>query len=199
MRPGEQALYRTVRDGRVRWAIPHTLVDETRERVVWFVRPGVRGRRPTGARGDFARVLSGDWNHREHVWHENRVLRLTPLGAAHSVDLYWNDESSEFLGWYIQLQDPLRRSRFGWDTRDHILDVWIEPDRTWSWKDEDEFAEAQHAGLFDADQAAAIRAEAERVIAHCERWEPPFCDGWETWAPDPGWRLPRLPPGWDRP
>jgi hypothetical protein len=32
----------------------------------------------------------------------------------------------------------LRRTRLGFDTRDQALDVVVEPDGTWQWKDEDQ-------------------------------------------------------------
>nr|MBA2475753.1 DUF402 domain-containing protein [Actinomycetota bacterium] len=57
------------------------------------------------------------------------------------------------------------------------------------WKDEDELDEAASLGLLDA---AAVRAEAERVLA-----DPPWPTGWEQWRPDPSWPAPRLPAGWD--
>jgi predicted RNA-binding protein associated with RNAse of E/G family len=119
---------------------------------------------------------------------------LAPHGASHSIGVFWDDETDDFRGWYVQLGDPLRPSRFGFDTMDHALDVWIRPDGSWEWKDEDDFAEAQELGVFTPEQAAAIRAEGERVLA-----ARPWPTGWEEWGPDPGWRLPQLPAGWDLP
>ena len=46
--------------------------------------------------------------------------------------------------------------------------------------------------------AASLRAEAEDVIRRAQANEPPFCDPWPEWRPDPSWGLPRLPDGWDR-
>src|SRR5690606_7246240 len=47
-------------------------------------------------------------------------------------------------------------------------------------------------------RAAEVRAEAESVIARLEAGEPPFCDPWPHWRPDPSWGLPALPPGWEK-
>lgn len=52
-------------------------------------------------------------------------------------------------------------------------------------------------GLLTPHAADGIRAEGERVIAQLEAREPPFCDGWERWRPDPAWPIPELPVGWD--
>lgn len=85
------------------------------------------------------------------------------------------------------------------DTRDHLLDVVISPDRSeWRWKDEDEFSEAVAIGVFSPEEARAIRAEGERVIGLLEAEASPFCDGWETWSPPAGWEIPVLPVDWDR-
>lgn len=74
---------------------------------------------------------------------------------------------------------------------DHALDVWVEPDGSWTWKDEADFAEAQELGVFTAPEAASVRAEGERVIR-----ARPWPTGWENSRPDPRWPLPKLPPGW---
>ena len=60
-----------------------------------------------------------------------------------------------------------------------------------------ELAEAVEVGLFTSEQARAIRAEGECVIARVESWSPPFDEGWEHWRPDPDWPLPSLPEGWE--
>ena len=81
---------------------------------------------------------------------------------------------------------------------DQLLDVVIDPDLSWRWKDEDELREAIELGLMSQGGAEAVRREAERAIERLEARQPPFCDGWETWQPDPTWPLPTLPDGWDR-
>lgn len=66
------------------------------------------------------------------------------------------------------------------------------------WKDEDELAEAQRVGLVSATEAAAIRAEGERVIGLIQAGNPPWDLGWASWRPDPAWLVPELPAGWDQ-
>jgi hypothetical protein len=90
------------------------------------------------------------------------------------------------------LQAPFRRTTLGLDTRDHTLDLWAYPDGTHRWKDEDELEVAIRLGHHTAEEAAAYRAEGERVLAE---W--PFPTGWEDFQPDPAWPTPRLPDGWD--
>jgi hypothetical protein len=116
----------------------------------------------------------------------------------HSVWVSWLD-SGEHWGWYVNLQEPFRRAGNTLETMDLALDVLVEPDTcSWEWKDEDEFQELIDRDLISAGYARSIRDEAERVIRRAEAGEPPFCDAWPSWRPDPSWSLPRLPDGWDR-
>jgi predicted RNA-binding protein associated with RNAse of E/G family len=102
------------------------------------------------------------------------------------------------LQWYINLEDPLRRNEIGFDTLDHKLDVILEFDGAWRWKDEDELAEVIRIGLLDAGKERAMRSAAERAVRRITRGEPPFDRDWTTWRPDPSWPLPELPEGWER-
>jgi len=74
-------------------------------------------------------------------------------------------------------------------------DVLIEPDcSAWRWKDEDEFDAMIQWGLIEDREAEAVRFEAAAVIRRAENIEPPFCEPWGSWQPDPAWQLPSLPP-----
>jgi predicted RNA-binding protein associated with RNAse of E/G family len=98
-------------------------------------------------------------------------------GDAHSLWHFW-DEAWNFVCWYVQLQTPTFERENVLETTDHALDVIVEPDGTWRWKGEDDFAEAQALGIFTAEEAAAVRAEGEQVIA-ARSWP----TGWEDWRP----------------
>jgi predicted RNA-binding protein associated with RNAse of E/G family len=127
----------------------------------------------------------------DKVWEWTHVLRLGRRDRPHSLDLFW-DEAWAFLGWYVNLQRPLEDTRLGFDTTDWALDVVVDPDGSWRWKDEDDFAQAQELGVLDADDAAGVRAEGERVVA-----ERPWPTGWEDWRPPAAWTPAALPEGWD--
>jgi predicted RNA-binding protein associated with RNAse of E/G family len=196
MRAGDTLLLRSVFRGRIRWATPHRLVEQTDGRVAMFLRVGTRGIRPSNYRAKpYAEALLEDWECIEQPWHTHHVLRLTPFAAAHSVDLYWT-EDWRFVCWYVNLQQPLRRTPLGFDTFDQQLDVVVAPDRRWEWKDVEEFDDLVVAGILSGTEHAAIRGEAERVVAQIEAWEPPFSEGWEDWRPPPEWTLPELATDW---
>jgi hypothetical protein len=48
-------------------------------------------------------------------------------------------------------------------------------------------------GRFTADQIAATRAEAARIIEELERDGRWWADSWASWEPDPGWPTPSFP------
>jgi hypothetical protein len=140
--------------------------------------------------GYLRRWVNGD-PPRDHSWTGAGVLRFMRPGDCHTVELFW-DLDGRFVAWYVNLQAPLavRGNRF--DTTDWALDIVVDPDGTWHWKDEDEFEEAIELGVFaDAGSAAAVRREGERVIA-----DAPWPTGWEDWRPPADWLPLSLPSDW---
>jgi predicted RNA-binding protein associated with RNAse of E/G family len=81
---------------------------------------------------------------------------------------------------------------------DLMLDVIVDPDRAWHWKDEDELETFVERGVFAPELADRIRDEGLRVIARVEGNRPPFDEPWPAWRPDETWTAPELPHGWDR-
>jgi len=190
--------------GRISWAKPMIVVEDSDELVALYLPAWTPIKRRLGLDGlpvtrsiAFAERVRRPWTLGDGVWAGTSVLQLVKPGQARSYWAFWRGAHEEFLAWYVNLQEPLRRSAIGFDTADHVLDIEVEPDLTWRWKDEDEFAEAQQFGLFTPEEAAAIRAEGEAAIAVIEARGWPFADGWEMWRPDPAWPAPTLPDGWD--
>jgi len=139
------------------------------------------------------RGVPREWHLIEHTARDD-ALFVYQQGARHCVHVVWRD--GDFLCWYVNLEDPWLRTRFGYDSRDLLLDIWVDPDGTWRFLDEDELDEATRNGIVTAAEAAAVRTEGERVAEMIERWEPPFSNGWENWRPDPEWPNPELPDDW---
>lgn len=132
------------------------------------------------------------WGTADRLWEGDGVLILGRPERAHSIWLFRDDGG--FAGWYVNLEEPWRPCRVGFDTADHELDLWIESDGSWRWKDEHELDVLVKQGHFSPEQAAAFRAEGERVIAE---W--PFPTGWEEWRPEESWPVPSVPYGWGTP
>jgi Protein of unknown function (DUF402) len=188
--PGEVVALREIWKGRVWKARPWIVVHDRPEQLALFIPRGTRTKIPEGDSG----VPRDSWELRDGTFGHD-ALRLAEPGAAHSILLFWRDGA--LRNWYVNLERPLERSLVGFDYLDQELDIVVEPDRSWHFIDEDEFEEAQRLGVLSAEEAAGVRAEAERVIERIERWGPPFCDGWENWRPDPAWPPPELPEGWE--
>lgn len=132
------------------------------------------------------------------TWQGEGILRIAPTGMPWSVWLFW-EPRWEFAGWYINLETPIRRDGSHVYTDDHVLDVWVTPDRGCHRKDEDELVGAVTQGRFTLEEAASITANAARAERAVASSQFPFGDDWQGWRPDPGWVVPPLPRGvpWD--
>lgn len=124
-------------------------------------------------------------------------LWLLREGDWHAVWVSYH-ETGEHRGWYVNLQEPFRRTTRGIQTMDLMLDILVERDRAWRWKDEDDFEMLVTHKLLGAAAVSAVRSEATNVIGRVERGDPPFDRTWVEWRPSDGCPLPRLPQGWDR-
>jgi uncharacterized protein len=202
--PGERIVLRSWRSGQLTWAAPVIVVADAPDCIALYL--------PVNTPIKLAVHLDGSpiprdipyeerhalaWRIGDGIWHSEHRLLLTRPGSAHAFSLFWGGADWSFHGWYVDLLRPLTRTPLGFDTEDQVLDIVVAPDCSWQWKDEDEFASAQRVGRFTADEATAIRAEGERVIAAIEARAWPLDTGWEHWRPDPAWEKPRLPEGWD--
>ena len=199
---GASVAWRSVRDGDVRTVIPMRVVADDADRTLLYVGPGATYKRRRGVRGGPGgrMLLERHEGHEDVAWRTNRRLVIHRWGDAHSVLLHWDDASGAFLGWYVNLEVPWRRTSIGFDTWDALLDIEIAPDRsTWRWKDEAELAWAVADGRIRPDEAAAARSAGERVLGRLARGDPPFSEPWDRWAPDRTWPPPDLPARWDAP
>jgi predicted RNA-binding protein associated with RNAse of E/G family len=98
------------------------------------------------------------------------------------------------LGWYVNFEAPVERGPSWFATLEHGIDIVIEPDGTWSWKDVDDPEELVREGRVSADVAVEVRRRAEAVAADLDagrRW----WSGWDGWTPGPSDSGPWLPPG----
>ena len=131
-------------------------------------------------------------------WEGHGALMLQRPGESHAVFHFWRGPRREFAHWYVNLQEPFRRTAIGYDTQDLELDLVVPPDGCWQLKDDELLDQRVVEGRFNAAQAAAIREECARLphrLEAGERWWPLE---WRDWRPDPDWVVPdALPAGWD--
>jgi uncharacterized protein len=192
--PGRAVTLRELWEGRVFEARPAIVVADDAAGAMFYVPSVVTSLQPVGEDGHPLRFPAAAWRLEPNEWHHHRVLSFAFPDTPYAVLATWDAKTDAFDGWYVNLQDPLRRTDIGFDTRDHVLDVLIPTDRaSWSWKDEDEMAEAVALGLFTQADTERIRWAGERAVEHVLLREPPFDEDWEDWRPDPAWDIPTLP------
>jgi hypothetical protein len=195
-RTGEGIVLREIWRGRVFEARPTIVVEDEREQTMLLLPGGVRCGIPVGSDGRELRLPDRSWHLEIRPRGEQPILSFAWPDTPYSVLLWTAGDDRQV--WYVNLQDPLARTRLGFDTTDHALDVVIELDRSsWRWKDEEELTEAVRDGLFTPEEAADFRAWGERAVERVLSRQPPFDRDWDDWRPDPGWPLPELRPGWD--
>jgi hypothetical protein len=195
---GHGIALRNVWRGAIVSARPAVVVRDEPSGTMLYVPPRVEWWSPTRADGSAVRIPSGTWSLRARRWDDTHVLSFAWPGEPHAVLLFWGADWRP-RHWYVNLEDPLRRTVIGFDYRDLLLDAVLEPDRSrWEWKDEDELGDAVRDGLVSAGDAARLREEGEGLVRRIVDREPPFDREWWDWRPDPAWAHPTLTDGWDR-
>jgi hypothetical protein len=110
---------------------------------------------------------------------------------------FWDGPERRFAGWYVNLEEPFRRTSVGYDTQDLELDVWIPVDQPWRFKDAEKLDERIRDGRYTEEQVAATRALGRAIGAMLDRGEQWWDERWSSFEPDPGWRAPTFPDGWE--
>lgn len=203
--PGSQILWRYRENGGARFHIarPVTVVRDDPDLLAVWMAPGTECVKPVLADGTpvhlepLASRYTKPRTVRRARWSGTGVLKLARPDEPWSVWLFW-ESGWRFKNWYVNLEEPRSRWAGGVDSEDYFLDISVRPDRSWRWHDEDEFAQAQHDGLVDAEFAERVRTAGRKAVEVIRAWRSPFCESWPQWRPDPAWEVPSLPDDWDR-
>jgi len=190
--------------GRLLGAWPARVLQDdgvTTTTVLW---PGVEGFAPatwvawlqSGDLAARARTLTDlaarSWHVAPWTWQTNIYLRQVVAGRWFSVTACFNAADHRFKGWYVDLESPPLRRSFGFDVRDLFLDLVVNVNGSFHWKDEDEYAQAVELGLLSTADCAGVAAAREEILA-LARSRQLLRGGWENWRLDPSWRVPTLP------
>jgi len=154
----------------------------------------------------FREVPFGEWGRTPRAMQELKwtgdVLMLHQPQVPYSVWFFFHDA---FSGWYVNLERPGARwhtqNLIGIDTVDYDLDIVAAPDRTWRWKDEDEFrAHLAVPEVYWCDDEQSVRTAGREAVKLIEAGEFPFDGSATDFRPDPLWTIPtEMPEGWDGP
>jgi hypothetical protein len=125
-----------------------------------------------------------------------KLYFYTP-GSWARINLGWDPSDGHFMGWYVNFELPAEHMADGLISKDLVLDIYVNPDLTWEWKDEQEFTEAIDRNLIDAHLRDTLATEADRVLAQVAAGEGAFdprCDPrWQAFHAPEHWATPSLP------
>lgn len=108
-------------------------------------------------------------------------------GVRHAVWVFWAGADRHFAHWYVNTQEPFRRSSIGYDTQDLELDLVVEPTGRWRLKDAENLVARIDEGRLSPEQGSAAMSEAARLAERLDhrRW---WWDwSWALWHPDREW------------
>ncbi|MGC3982397.1 MAG: DUF402 domain-containing protein [Steroidobacteraceae bacterium] len=192
------ALRSITTDGRIDMCWPCRVVRDTDKILVLFIAAGSpykAGPKQTAAskRLTTRQHLPPD----EYIWRHD-TLRIMLPGQSHSVSIFWNNITGtrQLLKYFINMEEPFRRTAVGFDTQDHTLDIEVSPDLAWRWRDEEELDSHVIEGFYTPALAAAARSEGETTIQAILSSNHECMQGWSNWAPPPEWAVPQFPPQW---
>jgi hypothetical protein len=155
---GEVIVFRGVSQSKIWYALPVFVVQDTPTLIALYWPAGTRGKwrmKPSSERVTPQGVILTPMEVIDRAWDTTDVLMLITPGAAHAVYVMWETGQKNLLCWYINLQDPIRRTPVGFDTCDHMLDIVFSPDKSsWNWKDEDHLADAVALGILQMRKLA---------------------------------------------
>ncbi|MGW6917098.1 DUF402 domain-containing protein [Kitasatospora sp. NPDC054939] len=185
--PGQVVLRREVLDGRTWLSYPVRVVADRPDLLAVHL---AHDTPLTFGEGEFRWGPHG-WSTVADRWRSPGVLQLQRPRDAYAVWAFRDERTDALAGWYVNFQEPYRITADGFDTLDHELDLWIPADGgPYRWKDVDAFEERARTGGFTPAQAAAVRAEADRVAAQLDRGETWWTEEWAHWQPPADWSLP---------
>lgn len=195
--PGDVIVRREVLRGRAWSGLPMYVVADDPDLLALYL--------PGGSRLGFA---SGVWptaNGRhpwdrgpDTRWQGHGVLHLHRPDDAYAVWVFWHGPDRRFNCWYLNLQGPYKRTELGIDTLDHELDIVVDPDGTWRFKDADLLELCVHHGRFSRTEVDAIVAEGRRLAHMLDAGHQWWDDEWSLWTPKPEWTVPpTLLDGWE--
>lgn len=184
-------------------AEPHRVVTSNADELVTWM--------PTGTVA--VRASNRGWPGTEQLSREQRKLaaladrRVQPIetveapdklywwrpGRWSRINLGWRPDTGDFMGWYVNFEQPIVATSTGIWGKDLVLDLLITPDGTPTTKDQADFEEAIDRGIVPGELRTTFADETDRVIAELAEQRGPFAFAAVSFRPDPAWLHPLLP------
>lgn len=181
-RPGEVIRSRDVWRGTPWLLVDVRVLEDAGDTLAVYLAPGTPLVSPAGS---WPWEGTHPWAGRS--WEGHGVVQLLSARERFSVWAFWEGAERRFAAWYVNLQEPFRRTRQGIDTLDLELDYVVRPDGSWERKDDEKLDAWVERGRWTVEEVAEIRAvgaEVERRLEAGKRW---WDARWAEWAPPPGW------------
>jgi len=179
-KPGDIIVWRGIYRNRVWHAQPVIVVKDTPEELVVALLPGAEGVAPEGYADGKDRdkrrwsFKDKDWQLQNYQWRTNRLLFLLEPQKYYSTIYFWNGNSNEFLCYYINFQLPFQRSHCGIDTLDLDLDLVINPDFSYEWKDIEDYRMAIEKGIIFPEWTREIETAKNEILDKLEKRHYPY-------------------------
>jgi len=203
---GESCVLRGITNQQVWLAQSVIVVQDTPQETILLLLPDAQCAYPAGywrwKYQDFSQGTRWHDMKKDHIilrefgWLSNRVLMFLKPEKYYSCYLFWNQQTGEFGSYYINFQLPYRRSHCGFDTLDLELDIVIDPQFHWKWKDEDNYHEGIREGCIQSEWVKGIEQSQEEVLDIIHQRRYPLDGSWLSWCPSPTWTPPRFPERW---
>ena len=177
--PGEVVEWLEVWRGRVLAVMPVRVVADDAHRLAIYIPEGTPFTFPNPCPWGPAHPWAARGS-----WQGHGALVLHRPNDPYTVWASWQGPARAFAGWYVNLQEPFRRTDRTLETCDHELDIWIPRVGTWVYKDMALLERRVREGRFTRDEAGAFRetgAQLTRDLENGNRW---WSEKWSTWRPD---------------
>ena len=194
--PGDVIVSRQIWRENPVFAIPLIVVEDTVDHLVTYTAPGA----PFGFTDHPFPTPDGLHPRRQQAtpsWQGYGMLEITRWDSDYSIMHFWHGPERSFGAWYLNIQEPLRRTTIGYDGQDLELDILVWPDGRWELKDDELLDVWVERGRWTAEEIATVRATGTKIIEEVLQPGQWWWDrAWSEWTPDPVWATPSLPPGW---
>ncbi len=122
---------------------------------------------------------------------------MSKRDAPYMIIGFRSNENTVFENWYVNLQNPLKRTNLGFDYLDMELDVEVSGDlKSYHLKDVNKFEEVVQMGVIETEKANFLRKTAFSVAEEIIDGKS-IVEKWKNWSPASNLRPAPLPKGWD--
>jgi protein associated with RNAse G/E len=206
-KPGDTVVIRGVYQGRICHAQSARVIRDSAEETALLVEPGAECVAPAGylhhRHGDgsawdrWQETLGNTLDIQRFDWKVNRFLILLEPQKFFSIIHIWEQASQMFQCYYVNFQLPFTRTEYGFDTLDLDLDILVDLNNDWEWKDISDYERGINSGGISNEWVRQIEESKEEVLTRIAQRQYPFDQTWLGWLPDTNWPKTTLPANWN--